>query len=278
VLAVVDRSASGRLAARLAGQLAGSTNKLTAILDVEHDHAKDAGPQESHGLQVALDAALASKTANGSPADEPAEAPIEAAPRGKDRSVASDIAAEVAKGYDLVLFGLDGLPSENPTLLTILEAINGSYTGARAFVVSRGRNPDVQPCILLPVTGADYSRRGAELAIALAAASEVTLSVLLVSRAAARIPWYKRRTQPLPEDQATIDAIRSLAEHYGVTIRPHIRADAHPEEAIIRFARRSGANLLVMGVKERPGPGPSFGPTADTILREAPCSVVLLST
>jgi Kef-type K+ transport system membrane component KefB/nucleotide-binding universal stress UspA family protein len=276
VLAVVDRSPSGKLAARMAGQLAGSTNKLTAILDIELK--ADAEPQHSQGLQVALDAAQASKSANESPAEAPAAPPIEAAPQDKDGSVAKNVAAEVAKGYDLVLFGIDGLPAENPKLRPLLEALDESYTGARAFVVARERNPDMQPCILLPVTGADYSRRGAELAIALAAAAEVSLSVLVVSRAAARIPWYRRRPDPLPEDQATIDAIRGLAEHHDVTIRPHIRADKHPEETIIRFGRRMGANLIVLGVKERPGPGPSFGHTADTILREAPCSVLLLST
>jgi K+:H+ antiporter len=278
VLAVVDRSASGTLAARLAGQLAGSTNKLTAIFDVEQNLAEAPKAQSSQGLQVALEAAQASRNVNESPADEPAEPPIEAAPRAKDRSVASDISAEIAKGYDLVLFGFERLPAENANLKAILEAINESYKGARAFVVSRARNPDMQPCILLPVTGADYSRRGAELAIALAAAAEVSLSVLLVSRAAAQNAWYRGRPEPSPEDQATIDAIRGVAEHYGVTIRPHIRAHDHPAKEILRFARRLGANLIVLGVKERPGPGPSFGPTGDTILRDAPSSVLLLST
>ena len=44
------------------------------------------------------------------------------------------------------------------------------------------------------------------------------------------------------------------------------------------FARRMGANLVVLGVKERPAPAPSFGPTADKLLKESPCSVLLLST
>ena len=43
------------VAARMAGQLAGSTNKLTAILDIELK--ADAEPEHSQGLQVALDAA-----------------------------------------------------------------------------------------------------------------------------------------------------------------------------------------------------------------------------
>jgi len=31
-------------------------------------------------------------------------------------------------------------------------------------------------------------------------------------------------------------------------------------------------------VKERLGPTPSFGPTADAVMRDAPCPVLLLST
>jgi nucleotide-binding universal stress UspA family protein len=212
------------------------------------------------------------------PQDDAKPPPIEPAQRAKNVSVPESVAAELAKGYDLALFGFDLMPAENAELTAILEGINSSYEGARAFVVSRERRPDEPLHILLPVTGADYSRRGAEVAVALAAAAEVPLSVLCVSRVAARTPWYLRSREALPEDKATIEAIRRLADHRDVTILPHIEAHARPDIAITRFASRMGASLIVLGVKERLGPAPSFGPTADSVLNDARCSVLLLST
>ena len=283
VLAVVDRSPSGRLAARLVGQLIRSTRKLTAVMDVAQRPGEDAEKNPGHGAQVALEAAqegapVTAPQDDAKPPEKTEEPPIEPAPRKKNLSIPEEVERELAKGYDLALFGFDGLPSENAGLLAILETIK-SYEGARAFVVAHGRNPENHSRILLPVTGADYSRRGAEIAIALSAASGVPLSVLYVSEAAARAPWYQRRAgQTRPEDRAVIETIQRLAEPRGVTILPHIEASDRAAEEIMSFARRMGANLIVIGVKERPAPAPSFGPTADTLLREAPCSVLLLST
>ncbi len=57
-----------------------------------------------------------------------------------------------------------------------------------------------------------------------------------------------------------------------------IVAHDRPEEVIVDPARRIRAELIVMGVKERPADVPSFGPTADAVLEAAPCAVLLLST
>ena len=128
------------------------------------------------------------------------------------------------------------------------------------------------------MTGADYSRRGAELAIALAASAGVPLSVLSVSRRPARTQWHLRSNEPSPEEQATMDAIQRLADRRGVAILPRIETHDRPETAITQYARRIGATLVVLGVKERLGPGPSFGPTAEAVLHDCKCSVLLLST
>ena len=278
VLAVVDRSPTGQLASRVVGELNRSTQKLTALLDIEQRPDEDAERQPQYGLKVAQEAAESGARTGQEESSENEKPPIEPAPRVERLSVPDEVARELEKGYDLALFGLNGLPAENNCLVSILKKIDRSYEGARAFVVSRERNPDNPRCILLPVTGADYSRRGAEIAIALAAAAEVPLSVLYVSRHAEQSAWYRRPSASLPEHQATIEALERIAERRGVTIVPRIEAHDRPEEAIMSRARRIGANLIVLGVKERPAQPPSFGPTADTILREAPCSVLLLST
>lgn len=300
ILAVVDRSPSGRLAARLVGYLAGSTRKMTAVMDVEHEPGESAKNDEDHGAHVALETAqAAATTAQNVPAatgplelkasedvkSDEAVAPeklaalqVEPAPRTTKIAVPEAVAKELAKGYDLALFGFDGLPAENPALGEVLKAIEGSYEGARAFVVARERRPQESLRILLPVTGADYSRRGAEIAIALAASAGVPLSVLSVSRRPARVQWHLRSNEPSPEEQATMDAIQRLADRRGVAILPRIETHDRPETAITQYARRIGATLVVLGVKERLGPGPSFGPTAEAVLHDCKCSVLLLST
>jgi nucleotide-binding universal stress UspA family protein len=275
-------------------------------MDVEQAPGAKPKDDAEHGVQVALEAAQSSAPAAQEPAVEAApdgvkdaaeaveppeqteakaresakvdDPPVETAARAKDASVPEAVEAELAKGYDLVLFGLDSPPAQNALTRAVLEHIDKSYEGARAFVVARGRADGGALRLLLPVTGAVYSRRGAEIAVALAAAAGVPLSVLSVSRVAARRPWFQRNSEPLPEDRATIEAIQRLAEPRGVSIIPQIEAHQHPDVAITRYARRIGATLIVLGVKERLGPAPSFGPTADSVLTEAHCSVLLLST
>jgi Kef-type K+ transport system membrane component KefB/nucleotide-binding universal stress UspA family protein len=303
ILAVVDRSASGQLAARLVGHLAGSTRKLTAVMDMEQLRAGAPAQEENRVVQVAVEAAQAAVEVTPDPAEQaeplaldpeavqdakpeakPAtteSAPVEAAPTPKKNTSISDaVATELRKGYDLVVFGADRMPAENTELLEVLSHIEESYQGARAFVVARERRRARSDTlrILLPVTGADYSRRGAEVAVAIAAAAEMSLCVLAVSRTAARESWYRRRREPAAEDRATMDAIRRLAERRGVQIFANFEANEHPDVAITRFARRNSSTLIVLGVKERLGPAPSFGPTADAVLQNAPCSVLLLST
>jgi nucleotide-binding universal stress UspA family protein len=103
--------------------------------------------------------------------------------------------------------------------------------------------------------------------------------VLCVSQAAARVPWHRRRYAGAPvEERATIETVRAIAERRGVAIMPRIIAHERPDQVILREARRGGYDLIVMGVKERPAAVPSFGPTADAVVRGATCAVLLLST
>ncbi len=315
ILAVVDASDSGRLAARIVGLLAATTRKLTAVMDIVHDAAPSDGTRTSphalrdeHGAQIAR--ASAHETARAAGADagrdahagavattvaevatdaphlKPDAAPtpsalppsVETAEPERRDALPESVAAELRKGYDLVVLGLDDARGEDSPLAAMLGGIESTYQGARAFVFARARDVQAPLRILLPVTGADYSRRGAEVAIALAAASEAPLSVLAVARRAAPAPRLQRRRGRALEDRATIEAIRELAGQRGVTILPRLVEGEEPIREIAAHARRIGATLIVLGVKERPGPVPSFGPTAEGVLHDAPCSVLLLST
>jgi Kef-type K+ transport system membrane component KefB/nucleotide-binding universal stress UspA family protein len=285
ILAVIDNSAAGRLTARLVGRLNSTMPRLTAILDINERSGSTSGDTVPRGVKIARRVASTSAPARTEAGDKDGQPPIEPAPSdsAKEPNVSERVLRELDKGYDLVMFGLDGQPSENPGLRRILETIAPSYKGARAFVVADDRKAPRRmpssPCILLPVTGVDYSRRAAEVAVAVAAAAEVRLTVLCVSQAAARVPWHRRRYAGAPaEERATIETIRAIAERRGVAIMPRIIAHERPDQVILREARRGGYDLIVMGVKERPAAVPSFGPTADAVVRGAPCAVLLLST
>ena len=285
ILAVIDNSAAGRLTARLVGRLNSTMPRLTAILEIDERAADSDGDTVPRGVQIARRVASTSASTHSDAADKDEEPPIEAAPtrRAKEPGASERVLRELEKGYDLVMFGVDGQPAENAELVRILQTIAPAYKGARAFVVADGRKAPrrtpAAPCILLPVTGVDYSRRAAEIAVAIAAAAEVRLTVLCVSQAAARVAWHRRRYAGAPaEERATMEAIRAIAEARGVTIVPRIIAHERPDQVILREARRGGSDLIVMGVKERPAAAPSFGPTADTVVHDAPCAVLLLST
>ncbi len=122
--------------------------------------------------------------------------------------------------------------------------------------------------ILLPVNGTEVSRRAAEVALALARASDAHVTALFVTRIT---PSGNRRKAGLRKqatrrnEQAVLKDIATLADRYGVTVRNTTVSNGSPDEAILREAKR-GYDLIVLGVSRRPGDTLYFGNTASSIL------------
>ena len=108
--------------------------------------------------------------------------------------------------------------------------------------------------LLVPVNGSPQSRRGAEIAFALARATGAHVHVLFVSQTdgAART---RLREERVLKDMA------ELGERYDVAVTTRISPRAAAADAILKEGRRNFA-MIVMGVSARPGEELFFGNTA----------------
>jgi nucleotide-binding universal stress UspA family protein len=129
----------------------------------------------------------------------------------------------------------------------------------------------------VPVSGSAVSRRGAEVAIALARASGWSLHALYVSTTRDSGGYRSATGASLFQEESILKDIVSLASRYGVDVVTSIQANAAPEEAILREILRSRSNIVVMGADRIRGDTLNFGGVASAILQRSDVSVVLVS-
>jgi nucleotide-binding universal stress UspA family protein len=160
-----------------------------------------------------------------------------------------------------------------------IEEVTSGFEGALAIVAANGihlkRPTPAAFNILLPVSGSAVSRRGAEVAIALARASTSPLRVVYVSTTR-----DNRRDGPSMSrgrEEAILKDIGALAARYGVEVTTKLRASTAPQQAILQEIAASGADLVVMGSDRIPGAALNFGSVAAEVLRKSKVSVLLVS-
>jgi len=154
LLLAVDDSPNGKLALRLAGLIAGSRGITTTVL-----HLGRGSPEPTVRAAIA---------AIGSPASGPNE---------ERRPLASAVTREARKGYGLLILGIAKTVAPHGGFHDEIARIAAMYEGPLAVVVARGPHVDFPEegdlNILVPVRGNRVSRRAAEVALAMARASEV---------------------------------------------------------------------------------------------------------
>jgi Kef-type K+ transport system membrane component KefB/nucleotide-binding universal stress UspA family protein len=276
LLVVVDEGVVGRFAAYLAGVV--GAGKPTTML---HAHGEsDLEPGEAPHLQEMEKGAEDSREAAKVADEEPArEAPVTR--RRHDLPLSADtIAREARKGYGMLLIGLGRAATPKGGFSHRLNEIAGAFDGPLCLVLKpagAGRQmPRLGPGsgrILVPVNGTSVARRGAELALAIAAVTGAPVKMLYVARVGRDEP---RDTVSHRRREAVLKDIVALADRYGVEIETAIRSRAAAADAIARQAGRRVA-LIVMGVARRPGDELIFGETTSDVLQRCPCPVVLIS-
>ena len=276
ILVVVDEGVVGRFAAYLAGVI-GAGKPMTAL------HASgesDAEPGEAAHLDEIEKGAEEGREAAKEADEEPArEAPLTRR-RHEAPLSAEAVAKEARKGYGMLLIGLGRALTAKGGFSRRLNEIAGAFEGPLCLVLKptgAGRQmPRLDPQsgrILVPVNGTSVARRGAELALAIAAVTGAPVKMLYVARASRDEP---RDTVSHRRREAVLKDIVALADRYGVEIETAIRSRAAAAEAIARQAGR-GVALIVMGVARRPGHELIFGETTSGVLQRCSCPVVLIS-
>jgi nucleotide-binding universal stress UspA family protein len=196
---------------------------------------------------------------------------------GIANSIAEAITKESERGYDAIFAGAS--PAEGDYALGG-EVLHELVSKAQAPVII-ARNVGAQmPLrhVLVPTTGAAFSRLGATVAMLYAHAVNAQMTALYVKELPL-VPSLNLRQRNNQQDegpQITGD-IKALADQFGVRIAAEIASGGRPENAIIAAAERGQFDLLVMGVQLRPAEQALyFGPKVEHILRNARCAVAVV--
>ncbi|TMK34975.1 MAG: potassium transporter [Alphaproteobacteria bacterium] len=277
LLVMVDDSPSGHFASRLAGLLAGSRRIPTTILEA----APRARTRQRRNAEAVAKATASTAAPDTAEADAPA-GPVDITTRPQSDVVEEAVAREARKGYDLLFIGVEPVARED-AFDDKVARIAGEFKGAFAIAAARGshRRPGIGRAleILVPVTGNLYSRRGAEVALALARADHGSVTALYVAQQ--RRSWHRRVPTPWTigaDEEAILREIVELGDRSGVPVRTAVRRAIAPEEAILRRLHNGSYNLLVMGVSPRPAEGLSFGHAAAAVLERSERSLLFVSS
>ncbi|MDI3471699.1 MAG: Na(+)/H(+) antiporter [Pseudolabrys sp.] len=189
------------------------------------------------------------------------------------------VANEAKKGYDLLIIGVEKTATQDREFQPAVTEIAQGFEGPLAVTATRGvleKMPNEPLSILVPVNGTEQARRGAEVALVLARATEARLTVLYV---APRDPdGRRRRGGARRNEEAILKDIVELASGYNMSIRTALLADTSADDAILKEAERRKHNIIVMGVARRPGDGLFFGDTAAGLLGESGTSLLFVAS
>jgi nucleotide-binding universal stress UspA family protein len=184
------------------------------------------------------------------------------------------IAEEAEKGYSLMIIGLEKTVARRNEFHEDITKLATGFEGPLAVVDARDKlleEPlDAKFNILVPVNGNEYSRRAAEVAIAVARASHAPLTALYVA------PGGRKRSRRYEE--AILKDISKLAETYDKEIRTAVRDNIAAEEAILNELSRKQYNLVVIGAGRRPGEKLFFGDTAAALLEKSGRSLLFVAS
>ncbi len=304
LLAAVDDSANGVLAARLTSLVAGVRSTPATVLHFEAEEHMPAAEHEIAEHEAAGRAAAATTAENfaaGRAHARETAAANEAAAKSADESalprtgeadvttrvqaiseLEQTVAEESRKGYGLLFIGRAARRANSFEFDPAVMRMATGFPGAFAIAAARGRPPDAELNILVPITGTRLSRDGAELAIALCQATRGRVTALYVTNPdRGERAWRTRLGSvlaPVNSAAPALQEIVDLGRLYGVTVSSLVRSNRLAANAIVREAVAGGHNLLIMGVSARPGEQLFFGDVATAIVERAPCSILFVSS
>jgi Kef-type K+ transport system membrane component KefB/nucleotide-binding universal stress UspA family protein len=281
LLLAADASPSGQLASRLAGLIAGLRQIPATALHFERSVAPGNAAAERT-------TAVIREAAESGGAENSESQPLDLTLRVETPQPDADpIRSENRKGYGLLLIGREpGARGAqfDPSIAQSAAGFSGPFAVVLAREAHRSAGLRAPLNILVPVTGTNVSRRGAELAVALAHGSRGSVTALHIAARAVR-PLRERlgglfgRQEEVDEsaNNPITDEIVQLARAYSVNVRSAVRSHRDAETAILREIGAGRHDLLVMGVSQRPGEALNLGEVASVLLERAECSLVFLA-
>ncbi|NGM36844.1 universal stress protein [Methylobacterium sp. DB0501] len=269
LLVAADDGPKGRFAARIAGLVAGSRGMPVTV--VRWGEATDDAVLSGTVAQAAEGARQEAR--------DPETGAVEVTELARPEPAAEAVREEAAKGYDLLIVGIDPTVAPEGGLADAVAGAAERFDGPLAVAAARGAHradPErAALSVLAVVDGTQAARRGAEIAVTLARGAGAPLTVLFLSEGNG---VGRRLAGPRQSDAVALREVLDLAEQAGLRVRTELHATRTPERAILRQARAGDHDLVVMGVTRRAGEGAAFGPVAEAVLEAAERSVLLLAS
>ncbi len=196
---------------------------------------------------------------------------------GSGDSVVEAIAAESERGYDAIFAGASQLSGYDDLGGEVLRGLV-SMARAPVVIVRNGYTAAPFRRLLVPTTGAAFSRLGANLAMHYAREFQAQLTALYVREASPySLPLLRVSTDLKTEGEEFVNEISRLGRELGASVDTRVDSGRRPENVILSIAEREKIDLLVMGVLFRSSEERLFfGPKVREILRKAQCAVALI--
>ncbi|WP_076858168.1 cation:proton antiporter domain-containing protein [Bradyrhizobium mercantei] len=278
LLLAVDESSNAKFAAHLAGLLAGGRGLPITVLHVDAEAKRqeqnraDAESPEAAVINAAKVSAKAEADGGGN---------VEVISRISEETAPEAIAEEAKKGFDLLVVGVDEVAGPDGGFDRRIDELTSGFGGPLAIAAAKGAH-EKEPTanarkILVPVSGSNVSRRGAEVAIVLARLSAEPLQVVYVSTTRDKGARRASPSMSLASEEAILKDIAATAARYDINVATRLRASTAPEAAILQEISSSRADLVVMGVDRIQGDSLNFGSVATAVLGKSKASVLLVS-
>ena len=287
VLVGLDASENGRLASRLAGWFIGTRNLTTTVVDVSLPHETPAEDvlAAAENAKTAVESAKPKETSGDHPMETAAKASdeentpvrelVSVLPSPPENDSADAILAEAKNGYGLLFLGLGPEKKAGPSGLSpTVEKILREFKGPVVVPLQKnGETAEILRSILLPVTGADFSRFGAEVAMAIAKGCGATITALHVSSPPSETELLRHSNKLLRAGRAVLNDIAELGEREGVRVRTKSVISPAKPGAILSQAESGRHQLIVFGTSA--GNRLHFGESATAFILHAPCPILI---
>jgi nucleotide-binding universal stress UspA family protein len=305
ILVGLDGSNDSAFAARLAGWLVGARHISATTIDLTkraHD-AEKALPLSDGVIEAAKTATetislrkeeLATQQVDKKPADHPLDGiktttiaekgPIEnlisvLKPKHDANTgdeLAEAVLAEEKNGYGLILVGTGDSLKSSPFVLSLGKIVRGASVPVAALFAASdyAKQSASLTRILVPTTGADYSRFGAEIAVAIAKGCGASITALHVS--VSKDLSLRNAEISLRSGRALVAEIEALGKRAGVKVQTKALRGRAKDSAILREA--AGHQLIVIGTKSQSTDQLHFGTSAMAVIEQAQCPVLIVKS
>jgi Kef-type K+ transport system membrane component KefB/nucleotide-binding universal stress UspA family protein len=241
----------------------------------------DPSPRAARQAEKAGDSVkhAAAQTKSKQKDEEKTDTPVEVTTVVHESPSAAAVAQEARKGYDLLVIGLESTSGSGHEFHPDVTRIAQGFQGPLLITTTRGqldKMPNDDLSILVPVNGTEQARRGAEVGLVIARATQSPLTVLYVAPRDGK--KTRRSSATRQHEEAILKDVVEIAGGYDMSIRTAVLSDAAADDAILKEARRRKHNLIVLGVGRRPGDRLFFGDTAAGLLAEADCSLLFVGS